>query len=211
MDIINRGAQYKVIDTHDGRVRKIPLTAEEFRAVVRSWYAPEMPPEEELTIDYRKLALDSCKDMQILLDKHPELRASFGNPIFETKGTYTQDKLHTMGEILQQSTPTQQRMLVDRFIDFVLYHWRYGLSELIFNLTVNNGLNDTGQIVLLDFGEITFNKEEIRATIDAKWWLRSFSYTHDIPKGLQPYYAQSLAERLTSDTLDATWNTALTA
>jgi hypothetical protein len=52
---IGRGVQYRVIDTNDGRVRKIPLTQEESRTVVTSWYAPQLVPEKskspEISLD----------------------------------------------------------------------------------------------------------------------------------------------------------------
>lgn len=207
MDIINTGAQYKVIDLHNGRVRKVLLTHEESQAVVKSWYAPEVPPREELTPNYRKRALDACTNIQRLLDNHPELRPCFGNPTFELEGTYTQDKVRPVREVLKDVSVSRQKALVNQFIDLVLYLWQYGLSELVFNWTINNGVDEAGRIVLIDFGETTLHKKDVQTTINTKRWLRSFSYTDDLPETIQAYYAQKLAERLTLKALDETWGT----
>ncbi|HET7302753.1 MAG TPA: hypothetical protein VFI74_05490 [Candidatus Saccharimonadales bacterium] len=205
MTIIAQGAQYKVIDTHDGRVKKIPLTAAESRKVIAGWYAPNPAPRKDLAIDYRAQALDSCKKIRALLISHPELRPSFGNPAFEEAGIYTQDALQTLGAALEDSSKEQAKELIRGYLDLILLHWQYGLSEKVFNCTVNNALSHSGKVVLLDFGEVTFDKEEVLKSIISKRWLHSFSYKKQIPGNLKEYYAHCLSERLTPAVLNATW------
>lgn len=199
------GAQYKVVDTHDGRVRKLPLTPAESQAVVESWYAPAKAPAEDLATDYRQLALESCANVQTLLGRYPALRPSFGNPVFEGNGVYTQDKVPLLGEALAHSSLQDGKKLVDRFIELVLLHWNYGISERVFNCTINNGVARDNTIVLLDFGEITTDKQQVARAIAAQTWLHSMSYTRDLPRQLKTYYQHSLADRLTLQTLEAHW------
>lgn len=205
MDIIGMGAQYRVVDTHDGRVRKVPLTRGETQEVVKSWYKPHTPPAAMLAIDYPTLALESCRNIQTLLGSYPGLAVSFGNPIFEAGGIYTQDKVPTLGEALKQSSLTKGKQLINGFTNLVMHHWRYGLSERVFNCTINNGVDKHGQIILLDFGELTFDKEEVRAAVISKRWLHSFSLNKGIPEQLQGYYEKKLNKVFTLAVLDAIW------
>jgi hypothetical protein len=209
MNIIAQGAQYKVVDTHDGRVRKIPLTALESRAVVESWYAPGEAPAEELAINYPELAIDSCRKVSELLHKYPELEYSFGNPDFEGEGTYTQDKAQTLGEALIEGSHSENRGLIDTYVDLILLHWKYGFSERVFNCTVNNGVDKAGRIVLLDFGEVTLDKQKVSSSIASKRWLQARSYKRDIPEQLKGYYDEVLTERLSLEALAKTWGVAL--
>jgi len=209
MDSIGKGAQYKVIDTHDGRVRKIPLTLEESREVIAGWYAPRPIPVELTVSKYRQQAILSANKVGDLLGEHPELRASFGNPAFETEGVYTQDKLMTLGQALRAASDTNARQLIDAYARLIVRHWRYGISERVFNCTVNNGVDEKGEIVLLDFGEITSNKDKVIRAIQAKRWLRSYSFREDMSPMLQAYYADAMAERLTIPVLESTWRKAI--
>ena len=209
MDVIGTGAQYKVVDMHDGSVRKIPLTREESLDVVKSWYAPAEAPESELAIDYPRLALGACRSVQTLVARHPALAGSLGNPVFEGNGAYSQDKVQTFGDALQHAGSLAcGRQYIDQYINLMLFHWQYGLAERAFNCTVNNGVDARGDVILLDFGEVTGNKALVRRNISSERWLRSASYTRDIPQGLKAYYRQQFAGRLTMQALDATWKTA---
>jgi len=209
MNVIAQGAQYKVIDTHDGRVRKIPLTAQESQAVVKNWYMPGEAPAEELAINYPELAIDSYQKVRELLHRYPELEYSFGYPDFENGGVYTQDKVQTLAEALTESSPSENKELIDTYVNLVLFHWRYGLSERVFNCTVNNGVDKAGRMVLLDFGELTFDRQKVSSSIASKRWLQARSYTRDIPEQFKDYYDKTLTEQLSLQALAKTWRVAL--
>jgi hypothetical protein len=194
MDILAQGAQYTVIDQHDGSVRKMLSTPAETQAVLESWYAPNAVPPEESAIDYRQLALESCSRVQKLLENYPELQASFGNPRFGDNGNYIQNKVATIGQVLARASVVEAEELI---------------AEQVFNCTVNNGLDNAGQVILLDFGEITPEKENVRAHINSQRWLRAISYTRDMPEQVQAYYRNAMASRLTVFRLDTTWQTAI--
>jgi len=210
MDIIARGAQYKVIDTHDGRVRKVLLTPAESREVVAGWYAEGEADAEELAVDYRQPALKAVQVVADLLRVHPKLAASLGNPVFEAEGTYTQDKARVLRGVFAEMSEAESRRLIDDCIELILRHWQYGLGECVFNFSVNNGLDEQGRMVLLDFGEITTSRDDVKRRIQSERWLRSFSYKQ-LPQSLQAYYRERMRERLTVAELHRTWRQAPTS
>ncbi|HUC20152.1 MAG TPA: hypothetical protein VMR98_01495, partial [Candidatus Polarisedimenticolaceae bacterium] len=184
MDVIGRGVQYKVVNTHDGRVRKIPLTREEAEAVVAGWYAPNAAPAEAFSIDYH-LAQRSCEGLQVILARHPALAPHLANPEFEEGAEYTQDYVRVFGDVLRRVTAEDGRKLLEQYAEQILLQWRYGFSETVFNPTVNSGVDRDGRIVLLDIGELNFNQAKVSQQIAAKRWLQAWSYTGDLPKSLR--------------------------
>ncbi len=174
-----------------------------------SWYAPREAPKEELLADYRQAAVDASQYICNMILAHPELNYSFGNPIFENNGQYTQDKVLVLGDALRNCTLREGEDLIDNYIDLILLHWQYGLSERVFNFTANNGVDGQGRVILLDFGEITHNKEKISSRIAAERWLKSWSYKGDLPEQFKRYYQLRMKERLSNEVFEATWRTAL--
>lgn len=209
MDVIDQGAQYKVVDLGSGRVRKIPQTRAESQAVIESWYAPRKAPDNELAINYIQSTINSAKTVRSLLLKYPEISYSFGNPDFEIKGQYTQDKLPVLSNVLKKNSLQAGQLLIDNYINLILLHWQYGISERVFNCTVNNGVDNRDRIILLDFGEITTDKERVASGIVSQRWLKSWSYKNSLPEELREYYAHSMKVRLLSQRLEDSWATAL--
>lgn len=205
MSIIGFGAQYKVINTHGGRVRKLLQSRSDSQAIVKSWYEPGQTPSKMLAIDYQKRAVQTSKKIQRLLGIYPELDHSFGNPAFEHSGTYTQNKVQTLGEALRESSYSHAKRLIDAYVNLILHHMRYGLFEQVSNCTINNGVDHLGRVILIDFGEVTFNKANVRVSIVQHRWLGSFSYGSDIPKPLRDYYKHQLDTKLTLKALQVSW------
>jgi hypothetical protein len=207
---IGRGAQYKIIDTQDGRVKKISLTREESRAVIAAWYAPNEIPDKELAIDYAELAIEANKRVRGLIHKYPAIAYTFANPIFEGEAVYTQDRVPTLGDILSEGSIVEGQKFIDSYIELILLHWRYGISERVFNSTVNNGVDSDGRVVLLDFGELTSDKDKITQGIYHQRWLQSISYKQ-LPESLKNHYSDAMNERLTTKTLVDTWASVLSS
>lgn len=202
--LIGKGAQYKVYDTHHGRVHKVPLTIQETRQLITSWYAPDTPPPEELNIDYQELAQKGLRVVQRLLGLRPELSVWFGNPHFAADGSYTQDKVEVLGNVIARQSQQRNQQLVDDLAVFVLSHWRRGISETNFNILVNYGLNKDNQLVLIDFGEMTDSKKVIQARVAGKRWLKAWSFKK-MPPDLQTYYSLVMQKYLTKEALDQLW------
>jgi hypothetical protein len=209
MDIIGQGAQYKVIDTDDGRVRKVLLTRAESQAVVAGWYAEGEAAPAELAVDYRRLATTSARRVRELLAEYPQLSYSFGDPVFESRYQYTQTKVRVLGNVLRESTTQEGERLIEAYVEVTLLHWRYGIFEQTFNCTSSHGVDSQGRVVLLDFGEVSIDKTQAALQVGSKVWLGSYTYTRSLPERLKDYYARTLEARLSSQTLIALWGSAL--
>lgn len=187
MDILTRGAQYKVIDTLDGRVLKLPLTREESLDVIAGWFAPEEIPTEFLEVNYGQLAVDACALVGKLLEVCPEIRYTFANPAFGENGAYNQDKVEVLGNALLGCGQEEGGRLLDSYAELVLLHRRYGIADTSLNFTVNNGVDAEGRVVLIDFGEVVeLGDGGVKANVAPEARLDTASYKW----GLSPYFKQ---------------------
>ena len=99
---------------------------------------------------------------------------------------------------------------IDEYINFIFDCWRNGFSERTYNLTINNGVNSDGKIVLMDFGEITFKKSDVKRAIKTKRWRKSWSFKKDLGKEIRKYYDNRMVEQLTLSNLEKYWREAPT-
>jgi hypothetical protein len=205
MRCIGVGAQYSVYDSKDGRVQKIAHNYNETVAILGRWYGKNNPSNHQLAISYTAQTLKSVSIFKHLIVKYPELSRSLGNPVFSANTDYTQDKVQPLDRIIQNSNDERRREVIDDFIGLIITHWKYGFSDKVFNPTLNNGTTGLGEVILIDFGELTFNKIELAKLIRSEWWIQSWTYRADLPKSLKQYYSREMSRRLTPKTLRSTW------
>jgi len=135
--------------------------------------------------------------------------ALLGNPIFENKNNYTQNKVIPLKEYIANHSLQKNKVIVDRYIKLTHQLWSYGIHDLIFNFTLNNGVAKNGSVIQLDFGECDFKKSKLRSHILRKVWLAQKSYKSLKSDPLQPYIAKSFAEEFTLKKMNQFWKSGL--
>lgn len=206
MQELGRGAQYKVFDTGNGRVRKIALSKDEMRTVMRGWGDPQPNPaqlENDITdlADRRHASLDLVRHARI----PPVL---LGNPKLLQNDDYEQDKLTPLLHVFENADATEQKAYIDHSLAFMQTLWAYGVAELTHNFTSAHGLNAQGELVLLDFGEITTDQAQALRDIEHQTWRQRHSYLHHLSPGMQQYLDTRASQSLTVKQLKISWQTA---
>lgn len=107
------------------------------------------------TLDHAKRSLGAVRS---ILKKYPELASSFANPLIDKDLNYKQDKVTVMGTALHQSSRAEGRKYIDEYIDLLLFHVGYGLADPILQMGTNYGVDKDGRVVLIDIGELVFDK-----------------------------------------------------
>jgi hypothetical protein len=126
-----------------------------------------------------------------------------GNPVFRD-GIIEQDRVKILDDYLKQDH-IKAKEWVDRYIEFIFESWRNGFSEKVYNLTVNNGVDKSGKLILVDFGELTFKKIDVAEAIRIKRWEQSWSFSCDLGTEIKEYYQKEMEKNLTLDNLDKYW------
>jgi len=100
----------------------------------------------------------------------------------------------------------KDKEIIDKYSKLVVKCWEEGFTDRTYNFTVNNGIDKNGNVVLIDFGEITTNKKDIEKEIIFERWKRAGCYKRRISGETKKYYKRKMEELLTTENLNKYWN-----
>ena len=217
MKKIGEGLQYEVFEIENtNRVRKIPISNLVVAHKIKVWLKRDLKTQDKdkvptfdekfnFTIDERHNSFFHIKQ---LVEKYPQLNKELGNPTFFDNYEIEQDKVLIFAEFLNNPKIkfSVQCTLIDKYIQSVLESWKYGFSDRVFNFTENIGVDSNMNIILLDFGEIVYEKEKVKHLIEIKRWENSWSFREDFfLKEVIEYYTHQMSEKLTLEQLERYW------
>lgn len=197
MNLIDkRGFFYNVYEMDKGRVLKVekPRIVQYFK---HFFLARRLPNE------VRKLAKISYNIIGSKIDQ-----SLIANPKKEKGRSYSQDKVEVLDIYISTHTFEENKKIIDLYANHILETWRNGFSDTVFNFTRNCGLDKNNKIVLVDFNEVTFDKEVAKKLINKKKWLHAWSYTHWLSvsdKDLWMYYGAVIDKKITIENLEVFW------
>lgn len=202
MERIAQGLQFNVYSKNDDKIIKIPTSNIQILLKLILWEPLYLFKPISLRKTLRKTISDrdeSIKNIQkIKLNK--ELLA---NPIFRAK-EIEQDKVKVLGKYLKKDF-NEAKQYINKYIESIFQTWSYKFSDRIFNLTINSGIDKTNKVVLIDFGELTFKKEDVIKAINTTRWEKSWSFKKDLNKEVKEYYKKEMKEKITLSNLDRYW------
>ncbi|MDB5194734.1 MAG: hypothetical protein JWN50_748 [Parcubacteria group bacterium] len=207
MKKIGRGWQYVVYDLENGRVRKQRYSPVLQYLKISKDLLTETKffPFFEARSEQRRMRRDEENAVAYLKDLKDFDWKLLGNPHFISDGVYEQDKVTDLNEAFKGVTIEEGKKIFNTFLALTYATWEYGFSDKIFNFTINNGLTKNGEVIQLDFGELEFDKEEMRRHIREKCWLERYSYW-SFPKGeLKDYYVTMMNPEVMERKLDEVW------
>jgi len=190
----SRGFIYDVYDLENGRVfkKQKPKFLQYFKHL---YWAQHWPLHVERNQRRARKLADRLTDQELI-----------GNPRFESKHSYTQDKVTLYENYIPEHSLEENKRAIDAYIASIYECWKHGFADTVFNFTHNNGFNSRGRSVLIDFNEITFDKAFVLEQIGMRRWLLSWSYRKKLPEGpLKIYYAESMNAALTKEALHRYW------
>jgi len=201
---IGVGVQYVVYGLPNNRVFKVAQTDNSALNEHRRQGGSDNLVEEIL-----RLREDSVGYVQKLISSYPEASPLFGNPIFNGEkgiaGAYEQDKLTFFGGDGFNSLQKDEQIKYARnYIDLIKLMWTYGFSDRTMNFQVNAGLNNEGEIVLADFGEIDLSKDDLIRVVENHDWEKSWG-VNILRKYVKPIVIDMFESNLTKDALDELW------
>jgi hypothetical protein len=193
------------VEYFEDYVIKNPKTSEEISEKIYG-YLKSKNRLSELDPIIRKMQEGLEKSIKLIKNsKIP--RSFFANAEFLKDGKIKQKKVlmleEKFKELISKNKMDDSKKLIDRVIDFLIFLWKYQLHEKTFKFYTQIGIvND--ELVLVDFGEITGNKETVKKQILKKnKKLEQFrEYYHD---EVLDYFQEQVSKRLTINVLDKNW------
>ncbi len=129
----------------------------------------------------------------------------FGN-IRIDDGTVYQDRLVPVHDKLESlSDLEEKKQVIDDYVDLLETLWSHGIGDTVYNFTLNNGYDDQGRMVQLDFGEIVFDKKKVLEAIEENRWESKRSLNKDISGALRKYALDKMEEEFTEEKVEKLW------
>lgn len=206
---LGAGWQYNAYDLGDGRVLKVPLSHAERIRIAFALHRDDPSYSHERAAEWVAAGDEMTRHSYRLLEEVlPRLDARLlGNPTLVGSGAYEQDKLVMIVDSIRHHSFDANAAIIDRYIDATLELWRWGISEVVFNFSINSGIGRDGGVVLCDLGDLTASRSTVRRLVTDQVWLQRWSYNALPDERLKAYVRATLAEQLTPARVEATWGT----
>lgn len=187
MKKIGRGWQYTVYDLENGRVlKKYNRHSDSFFVMLKDAITHIRLP----LINFFGYYSDSKKyaEKSLKLIKTTDLPQSmFGNPLVLDRLAYEQDYVTSLSKFFQKEDLDKSMKKIDECVAFVKKLYSIGIAERYFNIPDNFGINDKGEVILIDLGEICTDLDEIKRQIEKRVWSAP-DVLSKIPVELHTYY-----------------------
>ncbi len=200
MKKIGQGLQFNVYESQ-GKVIKYPTTKRQIKIKLLIWNPSyflrpsSLEKESENVMRERRVIIQEIQNRNIN-------RAIFADLCF-SENKIEQEKVIPLRKKLGSCDGAKK--WIDKYIRFIFECWKNGFSERTYNLTINNGVNSVGKIVLFDFGELTFKKLCVEKAIIEKKWRRSYSFKRELNGKIKEYYDNQMLKKLTLSNLNRYW------
>ncbi len=203
MKKIGEGWYYDVFDLEDNRVQKKRKTFKSIASKFSKGYIISTFLSWFSGYNYAVRCAWTTGRMKERIKNSDELKKLLGNPVFIGDVDYEQDKVDIVISVLSNSIE-ENKIIIDKYILNIIDCWKNGFADQIFNFTINNGINEWGEIILIDFNEVTFSKQNVLRDVISKRWKKSWSLTH-LDQESKRYYFEQMDLSITKESLDKYW------
>ncbi|MBT4376297.1 hypothetical protein HOD29_02880 [archaeon] len=202
MKKIGSGLQFNVYDLGNGKVLKKPKKdiAMYFLNLIWEPYLIFAPWILKKRIVH---ARGDRKEAINYFSKNPFNKSLIANLVINEDRIF-QDKVHPISKEIGFSFEKGKR-LIDSYYDLIFKMWKQGFAEKVYKFVENYGVNSRGEVVLIDFAEMRFSKEDVAKDILRKRWMKVNSDKRKIKGKLRKYYKQKMEELLTIKNLERYW------
>ncbi len=191
MKKLGKGWQYTVYDLGNGRVLKRYNTwIDSYLVMLHDAFIHHRLPVINFSYYYRegkRVAMESLKKISVSnIDK-----SMFGNPTICSNYDYEQDVVEPLAQSFKNGTMSSGRLLIDKFALFNKKLIKNGMIEKNFNIADNFGLNNSGDIIMIDIGEVCTDKNEIQEQLKRRVWSAP-DVLKKIPINFQQYFIETM-------------------
>ena len=196
MEKIGSGFQYNVYSAGD-KVRKVPKSRLNLYNSLKFWHTSQRGLLSALRGDERrKAAIRGLKSRDIPLEDLFRIESFEGQEVI-------QKRLIPVDEILSSSEKNFEEVAEDYF-ELLHELWSYGIGDTVYNFTVNCGY-DGEELVMMDFGEVTFSKEKVLEAVRDEKWKSQWSYTTDLTDKERKIFRSKAEKNFTVEKVEKLW------
>lgn len=135
----------------------------------------------------------------------PELSRLLGDPKFNTSTDFEQDKVILLMDYFATHTLEENKSIIDKYIDLLQKMLTYGIHDYVYKFKNGYGVSKNGEIVFIDFNEVTFSKEKTLDLAEANHWQKEAQYRKYEEGELKQYLGKRFRETLTKENIENLW------
>ncbi|MFA6392687.1 MAG: hypothetical protein WCW54_01195 [Candidatus Paceibacterota bacterium] len=171
---IGQGWQYTTYDLENGRVlKKFHSWIKAYFVILRDIFPFDNDSLFEIPSFIKDVKGKADESFEVL--KRVNIPQEWmANPRFINKYDFEQDKVKPLHEVFENLDAIEIKKIIDKFIEFNLKLLNLGVIDKGFNITKNYGINNDGEIVLIDIGELFDDKELINKQLKDRGWTHSY-------------------------------------
>ena len=140
-----------------------------------------------------------------LAERYPRLREILARPKASAGLCFTQDRVEPLGDHIRGASDTDVRFYLDATADIYQLLWRYGIHDYVWYFLLNNGVDSTGKVVCIDFGETLFDTTWVAERANEAIWETADSWIRSLTPGQQEYYFKTMKSRLSGENFSVHW------
>lgn len=192
MKKIGQGWQYTTYDLGNGRVlKKFHSWTKAYFVILREIFPFNNDSFFEIPSFIKDVKRKTDESFEIL--KRVNIPQEWmANPKFINKYDFEQDKVQPLHKVFEELDSEGIKKIIDKFIEFNLKLLNLGVIDKGFNITKNYGINNNGEIVLIDIGELFDDKELITKQINNRGWVKSYVAGCIQDKEAQEYFISEM-------------------
>ena len=191
------------VDIYDDYVIKYPKNKEQITESILP-YLKSIGKEEELE-ERTKNMIDGVNKATKILKEVNMPSKYLARITFLNEGKIKQKKVLLLDQIFITLKNEQQiKKIIDGYINFVVFLWKYGIHENTYKMHSNFGMLED-KLVLIDPFEITNKKEKVLSQIERKKWAKHSKYGNNLSGEMKDYLIKKANEIWTEEKLNEVW------
>jgi hypothetical protein len=197
MRLLGRGWQYTVYDLGNGKVLKRYNTwFEAYRVMLKDSLMHARLPVLLFSKYYNEGKVCARQSLGNIT-KSSLSPIMFGSPKMISEYDYEQTYAEPLSRYLKRVSTEKGKEMIDAFIEFNKTLARNSLLEKNCNIGDNFGINESGEIVIIDLGEICTSQKEIQQQINNRVWAAPDVLSR-IPSSLHAYLVEKMDQAFVS-------------
>ncbi len=198
MKKIGQGWQYTVWDIGENRVRKTFNTKyQAYSIFLRECFPYIHYPIWKFPKFHKDLRKKAVESISWVRQTNLEL-SLFANPKILNDCDYEQDRIVTLGEHLKHASQKDGEDTINAFVSLNKFLLQNSVIDKSFLIGKNYGLDAHGKVILIDIGELFFDKDKIERQIKLQPWDHTY-VTSTIPKKFRNYFVSEMNKHFISN------------
>ncbi len=198
MKLLNRGWQYSVYEKAPGIVlKRYNSFLVAYFIMLKESFVTFSLPVIPFYPHYQKSKENASRSLEFISQSQID-KSVFGQPHRLNEYDYEQAYVEPLSNYFKRVSTKDGKDTIDAFVRFCALLLEHSIAERNFSIANNFGLDNNGNIVLTDLGEICTTEAEIQERINVRVWSTA-DVLSGLPASLRTYFVEKMDRQFLAD------------